>query len=42
VVPANHKWLRDLVVARILLDAFEALPLKWPKPDYDPEKIKLE
>jgi PPK2 family polyphosphate:nucleotide phosphotransferase len=42
VVPANHKWLRDLAVARILLDAFEALPLKWPKPGYDPEKIRIE
>jgi PPK2 family polyphosphate:nucleotide phosphotransferase len=42
VVPANHKWVRDLAVARILLDAFEAMPLKWPKPKYDPEKIRLE
>ncbi len=42
VVPANHKWLRDLAVARILLDALEAMPLKWPKPKYDPGKIRLE
>jgi PPK2 family polyphosphate:nucleotide phosphotransferase len=42
VVPANHKWLRDLAVARILLEALEALPLKWPKPGYDPEKIRIE
>jgi PPK2 family polyphosphate:nucleotide phosphotransferase len=42
VVPANRKWLRDLVVARILLDALEALPLEWPKPKYDPKKIRLE
>jgi PPK2 family polyphosphate:nucleotide phosphotransferase len=42
VVPANDKWLRDLAVARILLDALEALPLKWPKPKYDPKKIRIE
>lgn len=42
VVPANRKWLRDLAVARILLDALEALPLKWPKPRYDPGKIRIE
>jgi PPK2 family polyphosphate:nucleotide phosphotransferase len=42
VVPADHKWVRDLVVARILLDALEALPLKWPKPKYNPGKIRLE
>ena len=42
VVPANRKWFRDLAVARILLDALEALPLKWPKPKYDPGKIRLE
>lgn len=42
VVPANRKWLRDLAVARILLDAFEAMPLKWPRPKYDPKKIRVE
>ncbi|MCC7463402.1 MAG: polyphosphate kinase 2 family protein [Gammaproteobacteria bacterium] len=42
VVPANRKWLRDLAVARILLDAFEGMPLRWPKPDYDPKRIRLE
>ena len=42
VVPANRKWLRDLAVARILLDAMEGMPLKWPKPRYDPRKIRVE
>jgi PPK2 family polyphosphate:nucleotide phosphotransferase len=42
VVPANHKWLRDLAVARILLDAFEAMPLEWPKPKYEPGKIRIK
>ena len=42
VVPANRKWLRDLAVARILLDAMEGMPLKWPKPKYDPRKIRVE
>lgn len=31
VVPANHKWFRDHVVARATVDALESLKLKWPK-----------
>jgi PPK2 family polyphosphate:nucleotide phosphotransferase len=32
VVPANRKWYRDLVVARVLVDALEALKLSYPDP----------
>lgn len=31
IVPANHKWYRDYVVASILVDALERLHLKYPK-----------
>jgi PPK2 family polyphosphate:nucleotide phosphotransferase len=31
VVPANHKWYRDLVVAERIVDALEAMRLKAPK-----------
>jgi polyphosphate kinase 2 (PPK2 family) len=33
IVPANHKWYRDYVVASILVDAIERLRLKYPKTD---------
>ncbi len=32
VVPANHKWYRNLVVSEILVDALESLGLAYPKP----------
>lgn len=33
VVPADHKWYRDWVVATILVDTLESLDLRWPDPD---------
>ena len=33
VVPANHKWYRDYVVASVLVDALEKLEMKHPQPD---------
>src|SRR5690606_28558363 len=32
VVPANHKWYRNLVVSEILVEALESLGLAYPKP----------
>ena len=31
LVPANHKWYRDYVVASILVEALERLDLRYPK-----------
>lgn len=32
VVPANHKWYRDYVIAGVVVKALEHLKMKWPKP----------
>ncbi|WP_067432128.1 polyphosphate kinase 2 family protein [Nocardioides jensenii] len=40
VVPANRKWFRNLAVAHLLREAFEALDLEWPEPDFDIEEQK--
>ena len=32
VIPANHKWLRDLLVASLLAREFERLDQHWPTP----------
>ncbi|MEP7287821.1 MAG: polyphosphate kinase 2 family protein [Chloroflexota bacterium] len=32
IVPANHKWYRDLVVTRTIVEALDKLNLKYPKP----------
>jgi len=39
VIPADHKWFRNLAVSQILVREMEQLPLRFPKPKYDPEKI---
>ena len=41
IVPANHKWYRDYVVAQTILEALEELNLKWPKPLEDLSQIKI-
>src|SRR4051794_16794916 len=40
VVPADHKWYRNLVVARIVCGALEALDPQWPETDV--ELVNLE
>jgi len=32
VIPANHKWFRNLAVSQIMADAMEDLRLAFPKP----------
>jgi PPK2 family polyphosphate:nucleotide phosphotransferase len=41
VVPANHKWLRNLAVAQIIADTLEALPLRLPPPRFDPKRLRI-
>jgi PPK2 family polyphosphate:nucleotide phosphotransferase len=41
VVPADKKWLRDLAVSQILLQALESLPLRYPPPTYNPKTIRI-
>jgi PPK2 family polyphosphate:nucleotide phosphotransferase len=36
VVPADHKWLRDLAVSQILYATLKALPLRFPSPRFNP------
>jgi PPK2 family polyphosphate:nucleotide phosphotransferase len=31
VIPADHKWLTQALVARILVDTIQALELRWPE-----------
>jgi PPK2 family polyphosphate:nucleotide phosphotransferase len=40
VVPADHKWFRNLVVSRILVDALERLDLRYPQPHVDLAEIR--
>jgi PPK2 family polyphosphate:nucleotide phosphotransferase len=40
VIPANHKWFRDLAVARIVVKTLESLHMKFPKPTADIAALK--
>jgi len=41
VVPSDRKWYRNWAVARVLLEALEAMELAWPKAAFDAEEQKL-
>ena len=41
VIPANHKWFRDLAVAQILAAQLSALPLRFPELTIDPSKVRV-
>ncbi len=40
VIPANHKWFRDLAVSQILVDYMEALQMKFPAPSVNIEQLR--
>ena len=42
VVPAERRWFRDLLVARVLVDTLESLKMKYPEPAFDPKAIEIE
>ncbi len=42
VVPANRKWYRNLVVARIMVDTMKKLDMKFPDIDWDPKAMVVE
>jgi PPK2 family polyphosphate:nucleotide phosphotransferase len=41
VVPGDKKWLRDLAVSQIMLQALKALPLRFPAPKFDPRRTRV-
>jgi len=40
VIPANHKWFRDLAISEIVADAMDAMGLKLPPPRVDLAEIR--
>ena len=42
VIPANHKWFRNLAVSQIIADAMEGLNLRYPKPTADLAQIRRQ
>lgn len=42
VVPANRKWYRNLVVARIMVDTLKSLDMSFPAITWDPYKMTID
>lgn len=42
VIPANHKWFRNLAIARIVVEHMESLKMTYPAPTVDIERIRKE
>jgi PPK2 family polyphosphate:nucleotide phosphotransferase len=42
VIPADHKWLTQALVVRILVDTIQALDLGWPEVTEEENKANLE
>ena len=41
VIPADRKWVRNLVVSELLVDALEGLDMTWPGLDPALRKTKV-
>lgn len=42
IIPSDHNWSRNHLVAQVAVNAVKALDLKWPKPTEDLSKIKIK
>jgi hypothetical protein len=42
VIPANKKWLRNHVVAELIVQALDRMKLKYPAPTVDISKVTLD
>lgn len=40
VIPANHKWFRNLAISQIIVEALVSLNMEFPAPTVDIEEIK--
>jgi len=41
IVPANRKWVRDLVIGSVVVETLKGLKMRPPEVDFDPEKITI-
>jgi PPK2 family polyphosphate:nucleotide phosphotransferase len=41
IIPSDHKWYRNVAISEILVNAISKLKMSYPKPDFDPSKVKL-
>jgi PPK2 family polyphosphate:nucleotide phosphotransferase len=42
IIPANHKWYRDIVIGKIIVDTLRRLKMKYPDSKVDVSKIQID
>lgn len=42
VIPANHKWYRNVLISEIMLDTLKGFKMKYPEPSVDVSTLKVE
>ena len=42
IVPANHKWFRDWMVAKVLRHTLEGFDMSWPKAQVDLSGVRVD
>lgn len=42
IIPADHKWYRNLVISQIILDTLKDMQPQYPSIDYDPKSIVIK
>ncbi|MFT7303629.1 MAG: PPK2 family polyphosphate:nucleotide phosphotransferase [Akkermansiaceae bacterium] len=42
IIPADHKWYRDMAVSQIVTHALEGMDLEYPKVTWDPSEIVVK
>ena len=42
IVPANRKWIRNLIVSRVMIEALEGLNMEWPEPEDGIDQLVIE
>jgi len=42
IVPANHKWYRNLIISSVIVDALEGLKMKFPAPEENLNGVVIE
>jgi PPK2 family polyphosphate:nucleotide phosphotransferase len=42
IIPANHKWFRNLAISRIIAQTLDGFHMKFPKPGFDLSRYKIK
>jgi len=42
IIPSDHKWFRNHLIAKLIVSALDSMKLKYPPPSVDVSKVALE